>query len=342
MVAGDGMAAWELYEPHVRSELFSLTLGQARTPPAEGDGRAGNGTPARGGSHRAAAELALSQPSMRDRHWQDARSFARSRMAAFAKAPVFVDNRVETFSPCGRPVRLMRLLQWTAALRLPVVAASFSLAMGVACGQAGTPITNPALPTATRVDDLVRRMTLEEKASQMVDQSPAIPRLGVPEYNWWNEGLHGIARSGYATMFPQAIGMAATWDQGLIGQEANVIATEARAKYNRAIAEGNHGRYFGLTVWSPNINIFRDPRWGRGQETYGEDPYLTGTLGTAFVRGLQGAGPGTDAKYYKVIANAEALCRPLRPRKPAAPIRRAAFAVRPGVHLSPGLSRDGG
>jgi beta-glucosidase len=170
------------------------------------------------------------------------------------------------------------------------------------------PFDDPKLPIAQRVDDLVGRLTLEEKASQMVDQAKAIPRLGIPEYNWWNEGLHGIARSGYATMFPQAIGMAATWDTELIGQEANVISTEARAKYNRAIAQGNHGRYFGLTVWSPNINIFRDPRWGRGQETYGEDPYLTGRLGVAFVKGLQGphvpsaTATVTDGNYYKVIA----------------------------------------
>jgi beta-glucosidase len=169
----------------------------------------------------------------------------------------------------------------------------------VSAGAQGVKALNdPLLPVEQRVDALVGQMTLEEKAGQMVDQAPAIPRLGIPEYNWWNEGLHGIARSGYATMFPQAIGMAATWDTALIGQEAGVISTEARAKYNHAIAEGNHGRYYGLTVWSPNINIFRDPRWGRGQETYGEDPYLTGTLGTAFVKGLQ----GTDGKYYKVIA----------------------------------------
>ncbi|RRA50015.1 glycoside hydrolase family 3 protein [Acidipila sp. EB88] len=169
---------------------------------------------------------------------------------------------------------------------------------GSAAPLGSAPFKNASLPIAQRVDDLVGRMTLEEKAGQMVDEAPAIPRLDIPEYNWWNEGLHGVARSGYATMFPQAIGMAATWDRELVGQEANVIATEARAKYNRAIAEGNHGRYFGLTVWSPNINIFRDPRWGRGQETYGEDPYLTGTLGVAFVRGLQ----GTDARYLKVVA----------------------------------------
>ena len=184
--------------------------------------------------------------------------------------------------------------------RLLLAAAALSLAAHEAQAQSppGASIRNAALPTAQRVEGLVKAMTLEEKVSQMMDQAPAIPRLGIPEYNWWNEGLHGIARSGYATMFPQAIGMAATWDRELIGQEAGVISTEARAKYNRAISRDNHARYYGLTVWSPNINIFRDPRWGRGQETYGEDPYLTGTLGTAFVKGLQ----GTDAKYYKTIA----------------------------------------
>ncbi len=168
----------------------------------------------------------------------------------------------------------------------------------------GTPaaLTDPSLPTAQRVDALIHAMTLDEKAGQMMNKAPAIPRLGIPAYDWWSEGLHGIARSGYATVFPQAIGMAATWDEPLVNQEANVIATEARAKYNRASAEGNRTRYFGLTIWSPNINIFRDPRWGRGQETYGEDPTLTGTLGSAFVRGLQGAGPGSTAEYYKTIA----------------------------------------
>ena len=164
--------------------------------------------------------------------------------------------------------------------------------------QAAFPFEDSSLPIAKRVDDLVGRMTLNEKISQMMDQAPAIPRLHVPQYGWWNEGLHGMARSGYATMFPQAIGMAATWDTKLIGEEGGVIGTEARAKYNQAIAENNHERYYGLTIWSPNINIFRDPRWGRGQETYGEDPYLTSRLGVAFVNGLQGNNP----QYFKVIA----------------------------------------
>ena len=144
-----------------------------------------------------------------------------------------------------------------------------------------------SLPLEQRVNDLVSRMTLEEKVSQMQDVAAAVPRLGIPAYNWWNEGLHGVARSGNATVFPQAIGLAATWDTGLVHRVADVISTEARAKYNDAIQHGNTGRYFGLTFWSPNINIFRDPRWGRGQETYGEDPYLTSRIGVAFVTGLQ-------------------------------------------------------
>src|SRR2546425_606818 len=157
---------------------------------------------------------------------------------------------------------------------------------------------DPSLPLEQRVNDLVSRMTLEEKVSQMQDVAAAIPRLGVPAYNWWNEGLHGVARSGNATVFPQAIGLAATWDTDLIHRVADVISTEARAKYNDAIQHGNTGRYFGLTFWSPNINIFRDPRWGRGQETYGEDPYLTSRLGVEFVKGLQ----GNDQKYLKVVS----------------------------------------
>lgn len=185
-------------------------------------------------------------------------------------------------------------------VRLMAGATLLTLAMGSASvsAQSVPALENPKLSTNQRVDALVKKMTLEEKVGQMMDQAPAIPRLGIPEYNWWNEGLHGVARSGYATLFPQAIGMAATWNTQLIGEEATVISTEARAKYNHAIANGNHGRYFGLTFWSPNINIFRDPRWGRGQETYGEDPYLTSELGVAFVRAMQGDNPD----YLKVIA----------------------------------------
>ena len=160
------------------------------------------------------------------------------------------------------------------------------------------PYQDASLSTEARVDDLVSRMTLDEKVSQLINTAPAIPRLGVPAYDWWSEGLHGIARSGYATMFPQAIGMAATWDDALIGQMGTTTSIEARAKYNEAIRHDIHSIYFGLTIWSPNINIFRDPRWGRGQETYGEDPYLTSRLGVAFVKGLQ----GDDPTYYRAIA----------------------------------------
>jgi beta-glucosidase len=160
------------------------------------------------------------------------------------------------------------------------------------------PFNDASLPIAQRVDDLVSRLTLEEKVAQTIDRAAAVPRLNIPAYNWWNEGLHGIARSGYATMFPQAIGNAATWDAPLVNSIATVISTEARAKYNDAIRHDNHDRYYGLTIWSPNINIFRDPRWGRGQETYGEDPFLTGRLGVAFVKGIQ----GDDPNYFRAIA----------------------------------------
>jgi beta-glucosidase len=158
-----------------------------------------------------------------------------------------------------------------------------------------------SLAVEERVNDLVSRMTLEEKASQMQDVSPAIPRLGIPAYNWWNEGLHGVARAGHATVFPQAIGIAATWDTTLMHRIGDVISTEARAKYNDAIAHDRHDRYYGLTFWSPNINIFRDPRWGRGQETYGEDPFLTSRMAVAFITGMQGDNP----KYFKVVATAK-------------------------------------
>jgi len=160
------------------------------------------------------------------------------------------------------------------------------------------PYQNPDLPLAERVDDLVSRLTLEEKILQMVYDAPAIERLGIPPYNWWNECLHGVARAGIATVFPQAIGLAATWDTGLMFQVATVISDEARAKHHEALRHGLRGIYTGLTFWSPNINIFRDPRWGRGQETYGECPYLTARMGVAFVKGLQ----GDDPRYLKLVA----------------------------------------
>ncbi len=160
---------------------------------------------------------------------------------------------------------------------------------------------NTELPFGDRVSDLVSRMTLEEKAAQLLYTAPAIPRLGVPEYNWWNEALHGVARAGYATVFPQSITIANSWDEELMGDVANAISDEARAKYHEFIRRGDHGIYHGLTFWSPNINIFRDPRWGRGHETYGEDPYLTGRMGLEFVKGMQ----GSDPKYLKTVATAK-------------------------------------
>jgi beta-glucosidase len=138
-----------------------------------------------------------------------------------------------------------------------------ALALPVGSQNSVTPYTNPGLPLTTRVDDLVARMTLEERVSQMMNAAPAIPRLGIPEYDWWNEGLHGVAFSGVATVFPQAIGLGATFDPSLVNRVASVISEEARAKYNEAQRLGNRKRFYGLTFWSPNINIFRDPRWGR-------------------------------------------------------------------------------
>ncbi len=154
-----------------------------------------------------------------------------------------------------------------------------------------------------RAASLVAQMTLEEKAAQMQNAAPAIERLGVPAYDWWNEALHGVARAGQATVFPQAIGLAATFDVPLMDEVATTISDEARAKHHQFLRDGQHGRYQGLTFWSPNINIFRDPRWGRGQETYGEDPYLTARMGVAFVRGLQ----GDDPVYRKLDATAKHL-----------------------------------
>src|SRR5687768_18225559 len=183
--------------------------------------------------------------------------------------------------------------------RRRVLAALAVCVTGGAPAAAQTPAyRNESLSFEARAADLVSRMTLEEKANQMKDAAPAIERLGVPVYNWWNEGLHGVARSGLATVFPQAIGFAATWNDSLVFRMANVISDEARAKHHEYVRNDQRQRYQGLTIWSPNINIFRDPRWGRGQETYGEDPFLTGQLGVHFIRGLQ----GSDPKYYKTIA----------------------------------------
>lgn len=161
-----------------------------------------------------------------------------------------------------------------------------------------SPYRNPSLPIGERVDDLVSRMTLEEKMSQLVYNSPAIDRLGIPAYQWGSECLHGVAYAGVATVFPQSIGLGASWDPDLIHRMANAISDEGRAKYHEALRQNRQRKYYGLTFFAPNVNIFRDPRWGRGQETYGEDPYLTARLGVAYVQGLQ----GDDPTYLKVIA----------------------------------------
>ncbi|RYZ31840.1 MAG: glycosyl hydrolase, partial [Sphingobacteriales bacterium] len=169
--------------------------------------------------------------------------------------------------------------------------------------QSSYPFRDTSLSFENRVEDLVSRLTLEEKVAQMLNATPAIPHLGIPAYDWWNEVLHGVARTPYrVTVYPQAIAMAATFDTNALHLMAHFAALEGRAVYNRAVKEGKEGqRYLGLTYWTPNINIFRDPRWGRGQETYGEDPYLTAMLGKAFVHGLQGNHP----KYLKAAACAK-------------------------------------
>jgi beta-glucosidase len=171
----------------------------------------------------------------------------------------------------------------------------------IACDGYRNPYQDTNLDFETRAEDLVSRMTLEEKVGQLTHYADAVEHLGIPEYNWWNECLHGVARSGKATVFPQAIGMAATFDRDLMFRMADITSTEARAKYHDYISKGKHGMYQGLTFWSPNINIFRDPRWGRGHETYGEDPYLTGEMGVQFIKGLQ----GDDPRYLKTVATSK-------------------------------------
>lgn len=163
------------------------------------------------------------------------------------------------------------------------------------------PFQNPDLPQEERIEDLLSRLTIEEKVQQMMNQTPAIERLGIPPYDWWNEALHGVARAGQATVFPQSIAMAATFDEEALLETFTMISDEARAKYHRYQSDGEYDRYKGLTFWTPNINIFRDPRWGRGMETYGEDPFLTERMGLAVVRGLQ----GDDPNYFKTHACAK-------------------------------------
>ncbi len=179
-------------------------------------------------------------------------------------------------------------------------------------GQSSPVFRDPAQPLRVRVNDLIAQLSLEEKAGQMLDQSPAIPRLGIPAYSWWNEALHGVGRSAPATVFPEPIGLGATFDESLASREGTAISDEARAVYNAAIAKNHYVKYGGLTFWTPNINIFRDPRWGRGQETYGEDPTLTSRLGVALVKGLQGDNPqylkvAACAKHYAVHSGPERL-----------------------------------
>jgi len=179
------------------------------------------------------------------------------------------------------------------------IAACFLILLSLCAAQSGKPLyLDPSQPTSARVDDLISKMTLEEKASQLVNQARAIPRLHVPNYDWWSEALHGVANAGTATVFPEPVGLAATFDDSLIHEMAVVIGIEARAKHDQAIRTGRRDIMEGLDFWSPNINIFRDPRWGRGQETYGEDPFLTGRMGVAFVTGLQ----GDDPKYFRVVS----------------------------------------
>jgi beta-glucosidase len=197
------------------------------------------------------------------------------------------------------PKSLIRMFAFAVIFTFLLTAAS---AFAQKAKPAGAPIyLDPSQPTERRVDDLISRMTLEEKASQLVNQARAIPRLQVPAYDWWSEALHGVANAGTATVFPEPVGLAATFDDSLIHEMAVVISTEARAKHYQAVRAGRRDIMEGLDFWSPNINIFRDPRWGRGQETYGEDPFLTGRMGLAFVTGLQ----GDDPKYYRVISTAK-------------------------------------
>ncbi len=192
-----------------------------------------------------------------------------------------------------RPLALLAVLLAAAGLGSPFGARAQS--------PAELPFRNPDLPVEKRVDDLLGRLTLDEKVSLLIERAAPVERLGIPRFPWWGEALHGVARTGRATVFPQAIALAAAWDTDLMLRVATGISDEARAMNNMWIARDKRNLYQGLVFWSPNINIVRDPRWGRGQETYGEDPFLTGAVGTAFVKGLQ----GTDARYLKTVATAK-------------------------------------
>ncbi len=182
-------------------------------------------------------------------------------------------------------------------MKLKQIILSFFAAIGLPA-QAQLPYQDATLSAHQRAVDLCSRLTMEEKASLMMNSSPAIPRLGIPKFDWWSEALHGIARNGKATVFPQAMSMAASWDDALLYRVFDAVKDEAVAKSNLAEKENNIARYRCRSVWTPNINIFRDPRWGRGQETYGEDPYLTSRMGLAVVNGLQGQGFQFEPKTY--------------------------------------------
>lgn len=184
---------------------------------------------------------------------------------------------------------------------LILIASALLLLPSFAGAQEDMPFRNPEIPRQERIDDLISRLTLQEKVNMMMHGSKGVERLGIPDYNWWNEALHGVARAGLATVYPQTIGMAATFDPETHLQTFTYVSDEARAKYNDAVSRGEYKQYYGLTFWTPNINIFRDPRWGRGQETYGEDPFLTSKMGVATVKGLQGDHPD----YYKTHACAK-------------------------------------
>ncbi len=218
------------------------------------------------------------------------------------------------------------------AVALLAVAASSSLTGCVRAPRPGTPDKNapyldPRRPAAARAADLVRRLTVDEKIGQLMTAAPEIPRLGVPAYDWWSEALHGVARAGRATVFPQAIALAATFDAPLVERVATAISDEARAKFNLAEKRGERGRYHGLTFFSPNINIFRDPRWGRGQETYGEDPLLTSRMGVAFIAGMQGQAQAGDAGLLKTVATAKHFAVHSGPEAD-----RHSFDARPSEH----------
>lgn len=222
-----------------------------------------------------------------------------------------IETRCETGKPMKTSRHAMRIFPWRLFRATALMAVVLSAVPLAQCREGAPPnpdavanvppYRDPDRPIAERVDDLVGRMTLDEKIAQLCNEAPAIERLGLPQYDHWNEGLHGVARAGLATVFPQAIGMAATWNADLIHRIGDAVGDECRAKHHEAARHGVRGQYAGLTLFCPNINIFRDPRWGRGQETYGEDPCLTARLAVQYIRGLQGSAP----RYLKTIATAK-------------------------------------